>query len=253
MIDNGLLEADRDLFADMLEKYNTDEFYKSYFDAIWQGFENGKNDLDKYDAFLLELIEDALLSDRAKILKCLRKEKPYNLKIREMWRKFLIRFPELKQDADEAYMVYENVVGSHIGLQSFWQVSYEYEDANGKLAKDKLCICNYSEEKSDKGFHKFYSLDQVFLTSFLLNNWKKFDVFTHSHFKYEFLPIEILHGLKLFTYEEVESIFKKMGFDAEKLKVAHEEETIEGEIQMAEAIAKEAMEEEYEKNEENQE
>lgn len=243
MFNNDLVEADRDFLAEMLEKYAKDEFYKKYYDTVWQGFENGKKNLDEHDAFFVELIEDELLSDRAKILKCLRKEKPYNLKIRELWRKFLIRFPQLKQDADEAFMVYEDKVGSHIGLHPFWQVSYEYEDANGKLAKDKLCICNYYEENTEKGFHKFYSLDRVFLASFMLKTWDRHDVFVNSSFKYDFLPIEVLHGPKLLSVDEIKEIFKKMGVDFEEVRTAYEEELIEREVQEAEAIAEEEMEE----------
>ena len=87
----------------------------------------------------------------------------------------------------------------------------------------------------------------------MLKTWDRHDVFVNSSFKYDFLPIEVLHGPKLLSVDEIKEIFKKMGVDFEEVRTAYEEELIEREVQEAEAIAEEEMEEEYEKNEENKE
>lgn len=243
MFENDFVEEDRNLIADLLDRYGKDEFFRKYYDAIWDGYQENKKGLDEYDAFFVELVEDELLSDRAKILKCLRSEKTYNLKLRELWRKYLIRFPKLKADVDGAHVVYEEYISNHIGLNPFWEFKFSYEDTNGQSQTDRICISNDYKENYAKGFHKFYALDRVFLITFLLKTWDKFDAFTLSKFKYDFFPLELLYGPRLFAVDEVKAVLRKMGVEVEVIKEAYEDELIEREVAEAEAIAKEAMEE----------
>lgn len=210
-----LTTKDRELLAGILNEYNNVELSRNYYDAIWDGYQKIKENLDEYDAFFMELFEDTLLSNRHKILRSLRLEDAFNLEIRELWRKYLIRFPELKNDSEEAYLIYEDKLG-HIGLCPSLEVKFEYVNSEGEIKKDRLCICNDVWIDDVEDIHEFCFIDRMFLVVFLVKTWNKLDVCTNSRLRDYFLLDEILKGPMFFTKEEIHNILSKLGEELEE-------------------------------------
>ena len=178
--------------------FEKDELTKLYVDGFWNGYLENKAKLDVYDAFFAELFEEALLSDRVRILKCLRKEKEYQLKIRELWRKYLIRFPHLKTNAEEADHVYNEKLG-HILFNPFFEFTYSYKFEDGIVHTDRLRICS-------NGFNnKFLNIDRQFLNIFIVKNWNVVDPVTFLTLEDEIEDNEIVEN----ELAEIENILQE--------------------------------------------
>lgn len=215
----------------LLMKYNT-----RYVDAVWEGYQANKQKLDEHEAFFAELFEDELLSKRKKILKYLCKKMEYeavsnnesvegcilrnlhkeiyfDLRIREVWRKYLIRFKELKEDLEKARAVYDKIL-NHIPLNPFWEFTYGYEDVEGKVKEDRLCICHTSMCTSKDNIW-LYDIDKYFLQVFLYKTWDKIDPLDNMSLKKYYYEDEF-SGEDLTTDEEADRMLAELEAELEK-------------------------------------
>lgn len=150
----------------IVDYYSKDVTSFSYVDAVWNAYQENKAKLDEYDAFLAELIEDELLADRRRILKCLRKDKPYNLCIKELWKKYLIRFPQIKQMNYEDWLGIKYGKVDHYATSPYWHVKFEYE-MDEKKVTDYIAISTLFEGDG-YGNEIFHNIDKFFLQVFIV-------------------------------------------------------------------------------------
>lgn len=150
----------------IVDYYSKDVASFSYVDAVWSAYQDNKAKLDEYDAFLAKLIEDELLADRRRILKCLRKGEPYDLCIKELWKKYLIRFPQIKKMNYDDWVEMKHGKVLHYATSPYWHFKFEYE-MDGKTATDYIVISTFFEG-DEYGNEIFYNIDKFFLQVFIV-------------------------------------------------------------------------------------